>query len=109
MIIRLFCLAGISTSILVAKMKKAAKEKGIEADIEAFSEDKMPKYLNGLDVALLGPQVRYNLTNAKRICEPKGIPVAVIPTVDFGMLNGEKVLDFALKQICNNKAGCNRI
>jgi PTS system cellobiose-specific IIB component len=33
----------------------------------------------------------------KKICEPKGIPVDVIPMVDYGMMNGQKVLDFALK------------
>jgi PTS system cellobiose-specific IIB component len=45
----------------------------------------------------LGPQVGYTLNKAKKICEPKGIPVDVIPMVDYGMMNGQKVLDFALK------------
>ena len=45
----------------------------------------------------LGPQVGYTLGKAKKICEPKGIPVEVIPMVDYGMMNGAKVLDFALK------------
>lgn len=101
--IKLFCAAGMSTSMLVAKMKKAAEAKGIEADIEAFSESTLSKHLDGLDVALLGPQVAYTLPNAKKICEPVGVPVAVIPTVDYGMMNGDKVLDFALKLIENNK------
>lgn len=101
--IKLFCAAGMSTSMLVTKMKKAAEAKGIEADIEAFSESTLSKYLDGLDAALLGPQVAYTLPNAKKICEPVGVPVAVIPTVDFGMMNGEKVLDFALKLIESNK------
>lgn len=97
--IKLFCAAGMSTSMLVAKMKKAAEAKGIEANIEAFPEGQMAKHLDGLDVALLGPQVGYTLPNAKKVCEPKGVPIAVIPTVDYGMMNGEKVLDFALKLI----------
>ena len=36
MVIRLFCAAGMSTSLLVTKMQEAAKEKGKEADIAAF-------------------------------------------------------------------------
>ena len=96
-IIRLFCAAGMSTSLLVNKMKDAAKAKGIEADIEAFPEGQMDKNLDGVHVALLGPQVGYTLGKAKKICEPKGIPVDVIPMVDYGMMNGQKVLDFALK------------
>lgn len=101
--IKLFCGAGMSTSMLVTRMKKAAAERGIEAHIEAFAEAQMSKHLEGLDVALLGPQVAYILSNAKKICEPVGVPVAVIPTVDYGMMNGEKVLDFALKLIKGKK------
>lgn len=97
--IKLFCAAGMSTSMLVAKMKKAAEARGIEANIEAFPEGQMEKHLEGLDAALLGPQVGYTLSKAKKVCEPKGIPVAVIPTIDYGMMNGEKVLEFALKLI----------
>ncbi|NRT32594.1 PTS system cellobiose-specific IIB component [Clostridium beijerinckii] len=97
--IRLFCAAGMSTSLLVNKMKEAAGRKGIEVDIEAFPEGQMDKHLDGLDVALLGPQVGYTIGKAKKVCEPKGIPVDVIPMVDYGMMNGEKVLDFALKMV----------
>ncbi|CUU46000.1 PTS sugar transporter subunit IIB [Clostridium beijerinckii] len=97
--IRLFCAAGMSTSLLVNKMNDAAKTKGIEVDIEAFPESQMDKNLDGVNVALLGPQVGYTLGKAKKICEPLGIPVDVIPMVDYGMMNGQKVLDFALKLI----------
>ena len=95
--IRLFCAAGMSTSLLVNKMIASAKDKGIEVDIEAFPESQMDKRLDNVDVALLGPQVGYTLGKSKKICEPKGIPVDIIPMVDYGMMNGPKVLDFALK------------
>ena len=97
--IRLFCAAGMSTSLLVNKMVAAAKDKGIEAHIEALPESQISKHLDGLDVALLGPQVGYTLPSVKKVCEPAGVPVAVIPSIDYGMMNGEKVLDFALKII----------
>ena len=95
--IRLFCAAGMSTSLLVSKMKDAAKANGIEVDIEAFPESQMDNHLENVNVALLGPQVGYTIAKAKKICEPKGIPVDVIPMIDYGMMNGAKVLDFALK------------
>ena len=94
--IRLFCAAGMSTSILVNKMKEAAKEKNIEVDIEAFPQGQMDKYLDNVNVAWLGPQVAYTLSKSKKICDSKGIPIDVIPMVDYGMMNGEKILDFAL-------------
>lgn len=95
--IRLFCAAGMSTSLLVNKMKEAAKAKEIEVDIEAFPEGQMDKHLDGVDIALLGPQIGYTIGKAKKVCEPLGIPVEVIPMIDYGMMNGGKVLDFALK------------
>lgn len=94
--IKLFCASGMSTSVLVNKMKDAAKAKGVEAEIAAFPESQMDKHLESIDVALLGPQVGYRLANAKALCGPKGIPVEVIPMVDYGMMNGAKVLDLAL-------------
>lgn len=87
----------MSTSLLVNKMKDAATAKGIEVDIEAFPEGQMDKHVDNVDVALLGLQVGYTLPKAKKTCEPLGIPVDVIPLVDYGMMNGVKVLDFALK------------
>ena len=96
-IIKLFCASGMSTSVLVNKMKEAAKVKGVEAEIVAFPESQMDRHLDSMDVALLGPQVGYTLGKAKKLCEPKGIPVEVIPMVDYGMMNGAKVLDLALK------------
>jgi len=95
--IRLFCAAGMSTSFLVTKMKKAAEAKGIEVDIEALPESSLSKNLDGVDVALLGPQIGFTLPKVKKICDEKGVPVEVIPMIDYGMMNGEKVLALALK------------
>jgi len=97
--IKLFCASGMSTSVLVNKMKEAAKTKGVDAEIIAFPESQMDRHLDSMDVALLGPQVAYTLEKAKKLCEPKEIPVEVIPMVDYGMMNGGKVLDLALSLI----------
>jgi len=97
--IKLFCSAGMSTSMLVTKMQKAAADRGLEAEIEAFPESTLTTHVDDCDVALLGPQVRFMLDKAKEICDPKGVPVAVIAMQDYGMMNGEKVLDAALEMI----------
>lgn len=90
MVIRLFCAAGMSTSLLVKKMEEAAKEKGKDVDIVAYPFTEMERVIEGVDVALLGPQVGYQLARAKEICDPKGVPVDVIPMQDYGMCNGWK-------------------
>ena len=102
MVIRLFCAAGMSTSLLVAKMQDAAKEKGKDAQIAAFPISELESMVDGTDVALLGPQVGFQLAKAKAICDPKGVPVDVIPMSDYGMCNGMNVLKFAYK-LAKNK------
>lgn len=95
--IRLFCNQGMSTSMLVSKMKDAAKENGLEADIIAYPVSELDERINGIDCALLGPQVAYMKAKSAQICAAKNVPMDVIPMQDYGMCNGKKVLAFARK------------
>lgn len=94
--ITLVCGAGMSTSLLVVKMNDAAKKLGVEAKIIAVAEAELKHHIQNTDVLLLGPQVRFLLTKYKTAYEPKGIKVDVINSIDYGLLNGEKVLNHAL-------------
>ncbi|GHU61597.1 PTS sugar transporter subunit IIB [Clostridia bacterium] len=94
--ILLVCSAGMSTSLLVSKMEKVAAEKGIESKIWAISASVIDSNLDEADVVLLGPQVKFMLKNLKEKTDAKGIPIDCINMQDYGMCNGEKVLDFAL-------------
>ncbi len=96
--IRLFCAGGMSTSLLVTKMRQAAAEAGIEADIEAHGVGSIDRRVNeSTDVVLLGPQVGYQAKQAKDKIAQYHIPCEVIPMADYGMVNGKKVFEFALK------------
>lgn len=94
--IRLFCAAGMSTSLLVTKMREAAEAAGVEADIVAYPVGDLDQELPGIDVALLGPQVGYMKAQCKAKADALGIPLDVIPMQDYGMVNGKNV--FALAQ-----------
>ena len=87
--------AGMSTSLLVNRMKEAAETKEIEFLIEAHPVGQIEKYGEAADVILLGPQVRYELKNVKKMFLDK--PVEIINMQDYGTMNGAKVLDTALK------------
>lgn len=65
--IKLFCSAGMSTSILVQRMREAAKEKDIAVEVSAHSVRSLEKELDDCDVVLLGPQVAYILKDAKEM------------------------------------------
>lgn len=97
--ILLCCAAGMSTSLLVTKMERAAKEKGLHAKIWAVSADEVGAHIDNADVLLVGPQVRYKLTQLKKEGDARGIPVDVINPADYGRINGEKVLEFAISLV----------
>jgi PTS system cellobiose-specific IIB component len=96
--ILLCCSAGMSTSMLVKKMRTAAEEKGIEAEIWAIPQSDLPDHKDKADVILLGPQIRYALNDVKKeVGENK--PVDVIELMDYGTMNGKKVLEVAMKKL----------
>lgn len=95
--ILLVCSAGMSTSLLVTKMQKAAQEKGIDANIWAISTDSLDRNLPKADVILMGPQIRFQLNALREKASKYGVPVDVIDSVDYGMCNGPKVLEKAMK------------
>jgi PTS system cellobiose-specific IIB component len=97
--IRLFCAAGFSTGMLVKKMEEAAKARDLEVDIIACPQGQLDTNIDDADVALLGPQVAYTLQKSQVICDKRGIPVGIIPMQDYGLMNGDGVLQFALNMI----------
>lgn len=94
--ILLACAGGMSTSLLMEKMKSEAQKRGIEIQVDARSEKSVEELLGTFDVLLLGPQVRYVLKSMEKLLDGK-YPVEVINMKDYGTMNGAKVLDQALK------------
>ena len=99
--IYLFCAAGMSTSLLVTKMQKAAEEQGVDCYIEAFAENKATAVGPEADIVLLGPQIRFRLKSVQDALPDK--PVMVIDMKDYGMVNGAGVLKSALELYENHK------
>lgn len=96
--IMLVCTAGMSTSLLVSKMNKSAEEKGMDVKVFATGVNEVEEKLaeNDVDVLLLGPQVRYKKAEYEEMLEGQDIVVEVVNMQDYGMVNGEKVLQAAL-------------
>lgn len=94
--ILLVCSAGMSTSLLVNKMKAAAKEKGIEIEIFALPVSESSSVIDTVDIVLLGPQVRFQKPMVDSLVKGR-VPVEVINMRDYGIMNGKAVLDRALK------------
>jgi PTS system cellobiose-specific IIB component len=78
-------------------MEESAKAMGIEAKIWAVAEAEVKNYIDEADVLLLGPQIRYKLTSFRALGAEKGIPVEVIKSTDYGMINGKNVIEHAIE------------
>lgn len=101
--ILLCCSAGMSTSMVVQKMEKAAAQQGLEAKIDAVGMEEFSEKIAEYDCCLLGPQIKYKLSDFQKRAEEYNKPVTVINTMDYGMLNGEKILRAALTLIESHK------
>ncbi len=89
----LLCNQGMSTSILVSKMIKEAEEQNVECTINAYPVSEVSTHKDA-DIILLGPQVRFELEKVKKAVN---CPVELIDIQAYGMVNGKKVLEQALK------------
>nr|WP_263314885.1 PTS sugar transporter subunit IIB [Mammaliicoccus sp. Marseille-Q6498] len=89
--ILLVCAAGMSTSMLVEKMKEAAKKEDKDYEIEALALGEAKNKIDEVDVILLGPQVRFQKEQVENVAAGK-VPVDVIGMQQYGMMDGESVL-----------------
>lgn len=92
--IMLACAAGMSTSMLVAKMQEASKAVGRDDTIWAVEQGQIETELGNFDVLLLGPQVRHIKRKVDKIVNG-AVPVDIIDPVAYGRVDGAKVLEQA--------------
>ena len=78
-------------------MLESAKERNIEVLVEAVGLNKVPEKADEFDIFLLGPQIKYRKDEIEKVANEKGKKVALINTVDYGLMKGDKILDFALE------------
>lgn len=92
----LLCNGGLSTGILVKKMKAAADAAGYECVISAAPVSDAEEEGRDADIILLGPQVRFQMDVVKKQVT---CPVVSIDPMAYGTMNGEKVLKQARKEM----------
>ncbi|MGQ4242171.1 PTS sugar transporter subunit IIB [Enterococcus casseliflavus] len=93
----LLCAAGMSTSMLVNKMREHAKEINQEIEIDAYPISDATEQASDADAILLGPQVRFQEKKIKEMFPDKN--VSTIDMRDYGTMNGKKVLETTLKSL----------
>jgi PTS system cellobiose-specific IIB component len=91
--IRLFCSAGMSTSLIVTRMQTEAAKQGLDYDIAAYSIQQEADEGPSADCILLGPQVRFNLNQVKQMFPDK--PIDVIDMRSYGLMDAKAILEQA--------------
>lgn len=97
--ILLVCNAGMSTSMVVKKMKDSAENKGIEVEIAAVSMDRFDENINEYDIFLIGPQIGFRQAELQGKADSVNKRVELINPMDYGMMKGEKILEETLAKL----------
>lgn len=94
--ILLACNLGMSTSLLVEKIKEEAKKKNIDAEVDAVPFDKVALSVNQTDILLLYPQVRYLVNKFKDQFGDKIPVIEAMNMSDYALLKADNILRDAM-------------
>lgn len=92
--ILLVCAAGMSTSVLMKKIKKWCQENGEELEIQAVGTTAYESEWTKYDCILVGPQIRYKVDDIRK---DVSIPVEMIPGPDYAIGNAANIMKLAHK------------
>ena len=91
--IMLVCNAGMSTGMLAKKIEASS---GNTLNVTAYSESEYTDYLDGVDLVLIGPQIRFLMPQIKQAVS---VPVHAISPVKYGIMDGKGVYEDIQKLI----------
>ena len=97
--ILVLCSGGMSTSLLVNSMKKAAQAQNKEVEIESGSVGELSKTVESCDVIMIAPQVRHRMAEVKTLSDKAGkIAITIEPQI-YGLIDGKGALKQALEAL----------
>ncbi|ODQ00567.1 PTS transporter subunit EIIC [Salinivibrio sp. SS2] len=94
----LICAGGLSTSLLVKKIRESAERQNYPIDIEACGEDKFDEYIANHSLCLVAPQLAFKTPQfMERL--PEGKKIEKIDRRVYGMMDGDAVLEQIKKSL----------
>lgn len=94
----MYCTGGVSTKILVDKIKEEAASVNYDINIEAYGITDA-HIAKDADLVLLGPQIRYKLDKFRENLPGKMIDV--VNTKDYGAMDAKSILNFIIDHFDN--------
>ena len=98
----LVCAAGMSSSLLEEKIRKAAEQAGRKMELKAVDSSRMGLWdyeQESMDIILVAPQVRFTKRSIIKKAEPYGVIVQDIDTIAYGMVDGDKIFNQVIEAL----------
>lgn len=89
--ITLACNGGVSTKMLCKKIIEAGRTRNLDIECEAYSVNSVGEHLEGSDVLLIGPQVKWMLEKLRD--QFPDTRIEVIDMCDYGTMDGASILN----------------
>ena len=83
--IMLVCNAGMSTGMLAKRIQEASEG---TMEVHAYGEAEFINYMDGVDLILVGPQIRHQIPTIEA---QVAVPVKAIAPQHYGMMDGKGV------------------
>lgn len=93
----ILCSWGATSSQLAKNVQEAANKRGMNIQADAGGTGEFKQQAGEYDVALLEPQVRHLMREVKAVADEYNIPVDLVDQRAFALMDGDQVLDQALK------------
>jgi len=89
----LVCGSGASSGFMAANIRKAAKEKGIEIEVQARSDSEIDNYIEDVDLIMVGPHLEYIMEELEEYTKEYSVKVALMKPEYYSRLDGVKALE----------------
>lgn len=94
----LVCGSGASSSFMAAKMRMAARERGIDINARARAESEIMNYYEDVDAIMIGPHLFVYYDEVKKRFGDQ-CAVILMKKDYYGTLDGDKALDHLLAEL----------
>lgn len=92
----LVCGSGASSGFMAANIRKAAKQKGIELEVQARSDSEIDNYIEDVDLIMVGPHLEYIMEDLDEYTHEYPVKIALMKPEYYSRLDGEKAIEHIL-------------
>ena len=96
--ILLVCGSGASTSFVAAKMRLAARDRGLELDISARSEGEISNFVGDVDAVMVGPHLAGDYDHLVSAYGDE-CRIILMNKNYYGNLDGKKAIEHLLEEL----------